>query len=150
MGGEGRIIMTACDVNEVSIEIPKLKHGLFSYYLIEGLKGVADRDKAGLVTIYELYDYVYALHDFDLDNEFIEDFVMNDDRESFELVKLKLSDLDLDTVSQNLVDEYKEEYLETKWYPPIIYDIDSDEIVDGYHRANMLDELGEEYILAWI
>lgn len=59
MGGEGRFIMTACDVNEVSIEVPKLKHGLFSYYLIKGLKGFADRDKDGLVTIDELYDYIF-------------------------------------------------------------------------------------------
>ncbi len=59
LAGEGRLVITACDVNEVSLETPDIGHGLFSYYLIEGLKGVADRDQDGLVTTHELYDYVY-------------------------------------------------------------------------------------------
>jgi uncharacterized caspase-like protein len=59
LAGEGRLVVTACDVNEVSLETPDIGHGLFTHYLIEGLKGVADKDQDGLVTIHELYDYVY-------------------------------------------------------------------------------------------
>jgi len=59
LASEGRLVVTACDVNEVSLETPDIGHGLFTHYLIEGLKGVADKDQDGLVTIHELYDYVY-------------------------------------------------------------------------------------------
>ena len=59
LAGEGRVIVAACDVREVSLETPDLGHGLFTHHLIEGLKGGADRDSDGLVTINELYDYVY-------------------------------------------------------------------------------------------
>lgn len=57
--GEGRIVITACDVNEVSLEINTIGHGLFTHYLSEGLKGKGDIDRDGLVSIGELYDYVY-------------------------------------------------------------------------------------------
>jgi len=57
--GEGRIVITACDVNEVSLEIGNIGHGLFTHYLSEGLKGKGDIDRDGLVSIGELYDYVY-------------------------------------------------------------------------------------------
>ncbi|MFQ5769192.1 MAG: caspase family protein [bacterium] len=59
LAGEGRVVITACDVNEVSLEEQELGHGLFTYYLIEGLKGVADKDRDGLVTVNELYEYIY-------------------------------------------------------------------------------------------
>ena len=56
---EGRIVITACDVNEVSLESPSLGHGLFTHYIIKGLRGEADKDRDNLVTINELYEYVY-------------------------------------------------------------------------------------------
>jgi len=59
LSGEGRLVVTACDVNELSIETSAMGHGLFTHYLMEGLKGRADKDQDGLVTIHELYDYVY-------------------------------------------------------------------------------------------
>jgi len=59
LASEGRLVVTACDVNEVSLETQDIGHGLFTHYLIEGLKGAADKDGDGLVTIHELYDYVY-------------------------------------------------------------------------------------------
>ncbi len=59
LAGEGRLVVTACDVNEVSLETPELGHGMFTHYLIEGLKGLADKDGDGLVTTDELYKYVY-------------------------------------------------------------------------------------------
>ena len=56
--GKGRCIVAACDVNELAIESSKLGHGLFTYYLVEGLKGAADTDKDGLVSIEELFIYI--------------------------------------------------------------------------------------------
>jgi len=59
LGGEGRLVVTACATNEVALEKAELGHGLFTYYLIEGLKGGADAGQDGLVTLDELYEYVY-------------------------------------------------------------------------------------------
>ena len=57
-GGKGRVIMTASGANEVSAEKDELQHGVFTYFLIEGLKGAADTDRDGLVTVDEAYNYV--------------------------------------------------------------------------------------------
>ncbi len=56
--GKGRVILTASGPNEVSAEKDELKHGVFSYYLVEGLRGRADFDKDGLISLDELYRYV--------------------------------------------------------------------------------------------
>ena len=42
-----------------SLERGELKHGLFSYYLLEAPQGKADANQDGRVSIRELYDYVY-------------------------------------------------------------------------------------------
>jgi hypothetical protein len=56
--GKGRVIMSASGANEVSIEDDEFKHGVFTYYLVEGLKGKADTDEDGLITVDEAYRYV--------------------------------------------------------------------------------------------
>jgi hypothetical protein len=56
--GKGRIILTASGANEVSAEDDELQHGIFTYYLLKGLKGPADADKDGLVSVDEAYRYV--------------------------------------------------------------------------------------------
>ncbi|MFC1489552.1 caspase domain-containing protein, partial [Thermodesulfobacteriota bacterium] len=56
--GKGRVIITASGANEVSAEKDELQHGVFTYFLIEGLKGAADMNKDGLVTVDEAYNYV--------------------------------------------------------------------------------------------
>ncbi|KPK23768.1 MAG: hypothetical protein AMK69_17520, partial [Nitrospira bacterium SG8_3] len=56
--GKGRVIISASGANEVSVENEKLEHGVFTYYLIEGLKGRADSDRNGLITVDEIYRYV--------------------------------------------------------------------------------------------
>jgi len=56
--GKGRVIITASGSNEVSAENEDLQHGVFTYYLIEGLQGKADMDKDGLITVDEVYRYV--------------------------------------------------------------------------------------------
>ena len=44
---------------EYSLEDQGLRSGIFSHYLIRGLKGEADVDGNKIVTIREIYDFVY-------------------------------------------------------------------------------------------
>ncbi len=55
---KGRAILTASRAAEVSIELAELGHGIFTYYLVQGLKGAADLNRDGIVTLQELYEYV--------------------------------------------------------------------------------------------
>lgn len=57
-GGRGKVIITASAANELSEEKDDLQHGVFSYYLLEALKGAADTDCDGAVTVDEAYRYV--------------------------------------------------------------------------------------------
>jgi hypothetical protein len=54
----GRVIVTASRASEVSIELPELSHGIFTYYLVQGLRGAADLDRDGIVSLQELYQYL--------------------------------------------------------------------------------------------
>jgi hypothetical protein len=54
----GRAIVTASRPAEVSIELPELGHGLFTYCLVQGLQGAADGNRDGIVSLQELYEYV--------------------------------------------------------------------------------------------
>ena len=56
--GEGRIILTASGPNELSYEEPSLGHGVFTYHLLRALRGAADSDKNGYVTLTETFAYV--------------------------------------------------------------------------------------------
>ena len=54
-------VLTACRANEVSMERPEWGggHGVFTYYLMNGLAGKADSlPKDGYVSVTELFDYV--------------------------------------------------------------------------------------------
>jgi len=55
---KGRAIVTASRTSEVSIELPELGHGIFTYYLVNGLKGAADLNRDGIISLQELYEYV--------------------------------------------------------------------------------------------
>lgn len=52
------IVFTSCKGIEYSIEDRKLGHGLFTYALLEGLKGDADLTRDGRITMSELKTYV--------------------------------------------------------------------------------------------
>ena len=56
----GVAFLTSSRGEEVSMESSGLRHGIFSHYFIEGLKGAADSDSNGTITISELYTYVNA------------------------------------------------------------------------------------------
>jgi hypothetical protein len=55
---KGRAIVTASRPSEVSIELSELRHGLFTYVLLDALRGAADSDRDGLVSLQEVYAYV--------------------------------------------------------------------------------------------
>jgi len=58
VSGKGTIILTASGANEVSVEKDELRHGVFTYFLLDGLEGKADIDQDGQITVDEAYDYV--------------------------------------------------------------------------------------------
>ena len=54
---EGKVTLASCKGNEQSFEWPDKQHGVFTYYLIEGLKGAANKDDQA-VTFSEVAQYV--------------------------------------------------------------------------------------------
>ncbi len=56
---EGTIFITSSRPDQTSAEKPEYGHSLFTHHLLEGLAGKADSDGNGVVTLKELYDYVY-------------------------------------------------------------------------------------------
>jgi hypothetical protein len=55
---KGRLVLAASRASEVSEERENLGHGVFTYYLLEGLRGKADLDGDGIITVDEAYTYV--------------------------------------------------------------------------------------------
>jgi uncharacterized caspase-like protein/WD40 repeat protein len=55
---EGIVVFTASAAGEVSQEFPDFAHGVFTYYMLEGLEGKADYNNDYTVTINELMQYV--------------------------------------------------------------------------------------------
>src|SRR5262249_58622219 len=58
--GRGRFLLASCDKGQKSIEAEELRHGLFTYHLLRGLRRDGDRDGDGRVSIAELFHYVSA------------------------------------------------------------------------------------------
>ena len=58
----GRLVFTASEARELSHESEDYGggHGVFTYYLLEGLKGAADADANGIVDAGEIVEYVRA------------------------------------------------------------------------------------------
>lgn len=56
-GGTAMLLSSAA--NELSLEYSGLRQGVFSHYLMNGLRGEADVDHNKIVTITELYTYMY-------------------------------------------------------------------------------------------
>ncbi|MFZ5867171.1 MAG: caspase family protein [Thermodesulfobacteriota bacterium] len=55
----GRVIITSSRPDEYSLEGNRMDNGVFTHFLIEGLKGAADKDGDGVVNVKEAYDFVY-------------------------------------------------------------------------------------------
>ena len=52
-------VMMSCKADETSLEMGSLKQGVFTYYLMEGLGGEANKDGNKYITIQELFYYIY-------------------------------------------------------------------------------------------
>ncbi len=55
----GTALIMSSKSEETSLESSGLRQGVFTHFLIRGLKGEADRNDDRIVSIQELYDYVY-------------------------------------------------------------------------------------------
>jgi len=55
--GEGRVIIASCQPGEVSWELAGMRNGLFTHYLLAGLRGAAANGD-GMVRVLTLFDYV--------------------------------------------------------------------------------------------
>ena len=56
--GEGRVAISASDGKQLSLELDEFRHGVFTYYLLDGLKGKADANQDGVVEVDEIWNYV--------------------------------------------------------------------------------------------
>ncbi|HMZ78794.1 MAG TPA: caspase family protein [Acidobacteriota bacterium] len=58
-GAQGIAVLTSSDIDEKSYESQVWDgHGVFTYFLLKGLKGAADVDRDNLVTAGEIFEYV--------------------------------------------------------------------------------------------
>lgn len=55
--GKGRVVIASCQPDEVSWELSGMRNGLFTNYLLEGLRGAA-AEEDGMVRVFKLFDYV--------------------------------------------------------------------------------------------
>ncbi len=56
--GSGSMVIAAAEHNQLSWEDATLGHGVFTYHLLEALRGKADVDGDGRVTMNEVYEYL--------------------------------------------------------------------------------------------
>ena len=56
----GTALLLSSKGDEFSLEDGGLRQGIFSHFLIKGLKGEADKNSNKIVTIQELFDFVYS------------------------------------------------------------------------------------------
>ena len=56
----GTALLLSSKSTEVSLEAQNLRSGVFSHFLLRGLKGEADRDRDRVVTVAELHRYLFA------------------------------------------------------------------------------------------
>jgi hypothetical protein len=54
------IVLTASSGTQISSDYDEQGHGLFTYFVLKGLRGDADKDSNGVVQVEELYEYVKA------------------------------------------------------------------------------------------
>ena len=56
--GTGRVILCSSRADEVSLVLRDMKNSLFTYYLIEALKGGAAIHGDGLIRVFDIFEYV--------------------------------------------------------------------------------------------
>lgn len=58
ISGKGRLIFTAATAEQEAIEDHRLKHGLFTFYVIEALRGAPEIVRAGHIPVLTLFEFV--------------------------------------------------------------------------------------------
>lgn len=58
LAGGKIVVIAASSGSQVSSDYDKVKHGLFTYYLLRGMRGEASRDREGTVDLGGLYEFV--------------------------------------------------------------------------------------------
>jgi uncharacterized caspase-like protein len=56
--GNKVVVIAGTKGNQMSSDYDKVKHGLFTYYVLRGIRGEADKNGDGIVDVEELYEYV--------------------------------------------------------------------------------------------
>jgi len=56
---EGKVILTSCRPDEVSMEKSGMSNSVFTHYFLEALRGKADTNNDGVVTLREAYEFIY-------------------------------------------------------------------------------------------
>jgi hypothetical protein len=105
-------------------------------------------------TIYLYVEYLVIYGEKkDYDNCFVDGDLGDrlDEYENYKLEEISIDDLNLEEWEHDTFfsDIYKEKFLKTKDYPPIVVDSEYS-IIDGLHRANALKRSGVEKILAFV
>jgi ATP-dependent DNA helicase len=58
--GSGRVVISASLPNQLSMELPELNHGIFTYNLLRGISGEADTNQDGSIALVcELYPFLH-------------------------------------------------------------------------------------------
>lgn len=110
-----------------------------------------DRKIGSEYTPHEILEYVTSFHDQeDFDDTDFYERITNYDK--FILKYIDINDLDLEeyTLDEDKVDQYVEDYKNQKGKYPFIVIGDDYSIIDGLHRANALNRLGERKIKAYV
>jgi len=53
-----KVVLTACGPSQTSTDWPEKGHGLFTYFLLLGMRGDADESGDGYVDIDEVFSYI--------------------------------------------------------------------------------------------
>jgi hypothetical protein len=56
--GGNMVVLSAARGDQISTYYPEAQHGVFTYFLLKGLRGAADADHGGVVTTRKLFDYL--------------------------------------------------------------------------------------------
>lgn len=51
-------VLTGASGTQITSDLDKVEHGLFTYFLLKGMRGDADADRDGTITLRELYPFV--------------------------------------------------------------------------------------------
>lgn len=56
--GDNMVVISAAQGEQISTYYPETQHGLLTYFLLKGLRGAADKDRSGLITTRQLFEYL--------------------------------------------------------------------------------------------